>query len=368
MPAQKQSLFLLLFLVTIQSSHAFIFSASDTMQIFVYGSAVVRNEPPFDITISKHAGITYSTSYPLRENARMYLSMNGEKREGIPFLEEGNITVIRNGSFVTGGVLRRRYGKCRLYESAPVYSPKFEKMVLWDVFGTCRVYKSAEVYHPLFNNWVLWDTYGSGIVVEKRNDRVGIEGGFTVDQDKNRALYLLYRVRHKGFCGLILSGMQSSNDKNRDDHGIIGSEFFICKRIVTLHTVIKYDYITHFYHTGKKGADPAKIFSGVVEGRLCPLPCIDLNLLHYYQNYSREPQIRDVYGGLTYEVMFSKVFGIGYGLELHRCNRERTAQPEIFLLLKPIKNHASIKLSFKTRTEDRVSLPGKWAGSIWLEF
>lgn len=75
-----------------------------------------------------------------------------------------------------------------------------------------------------------------------------------------------------------------------------------------------------------------------------------------------------MYGGYVIEFIINKWFGIGEGLEAEIKNEEVTTLPEIFLLLRPIKEHAEIKLSFKTRKEDDLSWQNKWSGSIWLEF
>ncbi len=200
MTRKKPILFLLLCL-SFQLSQAFVLSPSDTLKITMLGSAILKSKSPFLVEFNKQAGISFSSRHAINHNAYVYMSVNGVKKEGIPFLDEGYVAVRRNGYSASGGVLKKEFGKCRIFKSTTLYDPKMEKVVLWDVFGKCRVYKSATRYDPMVRNWVLWDAEGLGFSFEKELKRVGIQGAYTINLERDKALYLLGKIRYKGLQG-----------------------------------------------------------------------------------------------------------------------------------------------------------------------
>lgn len=364
---QKNPILFLLLCLASQLSHAFLLSPSDTLKITMLGTAIIKSKSPFIVEFNKQAGVSFSSRHAIHRNAYVYMSVNGVRKEGIPFLDEGYVTVRRNGYSASGGVLKKEFGKCRIFKSTTLYDPKMEKVVLWDVFGKCRIYKSATRYDPLAGNWVLWDAEGLGFSFEKQLNRIGIHGAYTLDPERNKAFFLLGKVTHKGLQAGILWGMQSSDDGTRDDHMITGAEIFLDNRFLFLHTVCKYDYTTRFYYNDAEPLYTGRLFAGYIEARMRVLPFADMNVLAFYKNYSDPINTKSLYAGFICELMLNKFFGIGYGFERLEKNREAATSPEIFITLKPIKDHTAIKLSFKNRKKEEFLGPGKWSGSVWFE-
>ncbi len=188
---RKNPILFLLLCLSFQLSQAFVLSPSDTLKITMLGSAILKSKAPFLVEFNKQAGISFSSRHAINHNACVYMSVNGLKKEGIPFWDEGYVTVRRNGYSASGGVLKREFGKCRIFKSTTLYDPKREKVVLWDMFGKCEVYKSATRYDPLVRNWVLWDAEGLGFSFEKEGRQAGIHGAYTIDPEREKALSCL---------------------------------------------------------------------------------------------------------------------------------------------------------------------------------
>ncbi len=161
--------------------------------------------------------------------------------------------------------------------------------------------------------------------------------------------------------------MQSLADGTRDDHIITGAEIFLDNRLLFVHTVCKYDYTTRFNCPDTEPLHTGRLFAGYIEARMRVLPFADMNVLAFYKSYSDQMNARSKYGGFICELMLNKFFGIGCGFERLSKNREAVTSPEIFITLKPIKDHTAIKLSFKNRKKEESLGPGKWSGSVWFE-
>ncbi len=351
----------------IQAPRAFILSPSDTLKVSVSGVAIIENESPFGIRLNKHAGVNFSSRHQLHNNAFVYLSIDGKKRNGIPFLNEGYATLRNRGYILSIGVFRNKIGECGLYNAMSVYNPKFDKMMLRDVFGKCQMFKSGSVNNPTYSKWMLWNVQGTGFTLEKRIEEHALQGSFMVDLEKNKSFYLLYKKRNTPLRGAVLFGIRSKVDTNKDDHIVAGTEVFFRPRILAMHLVAKYDQSIRFNAKKENAGNRGKTFTGLLEGRVNFLSMINWNVLLNYKNYSDRRKTESIQSGIFNELLFFNWFGFGYGIELFTKDDNTMTLPEIYLLFKPFRDYALIKLGFNTRKENGAASPGKWSGSLWIE-
>lgn len=143
----KWLIILIILVLYIQFPHAIVLSSSDTLKISMSGATSFNNKDPLGFKIEKQANVNFSARRPLSSSTYIYMSLKGKKTFFIPFVEEGYIRWRRNGFSVSGGMFKRRFGKCRLYRSTSVYNPLFESAVLWDVYGIgAAVEKKIKMY------------------------------------------------------------------------------------------------------------------------------------------------------------------------------------------------------------------------------
>ena len=340
----KQKSVILLLLLCVQVSHSIVLPSTDTLKILITGTTKSRPAAPLGFKITDHGGVRFSARRTLKTDMDVYLVFNAKSTTFIPFTEEGRIRWQQNGMRVTGGMFRSRYGRTRFY-------------------------RSVSVYNPMFENYVLWDAIGIGTALEKESGKSLIKGAVTMDQDKCSASHLLYRVKHKRFTGLVLSGIHLAPSEIRNDRFTAGSELFLYYRKIKLHAVMAYDYIKHFGIPVNKTTNKlAHLSCGFIEARVHAAKFLDINMLTYYKKYQRNDDYQFTYSGYVVESIFINWFGIGQGIETEAKNDKTIIQPEIFFLLTPIKDHVSLKLSCNIGRKDEISRPYKWSGSIRIAF
>lgn len=334
---------LIILLLSVLHSAAMVISPRDTLKVALIGGAFVTLQKPSGAKASESAMIRVSVHHIFSDNLYAKCSIKGSRSLYTTFIEQGYVSWYKKRFTATGGMLTNRYGSCSLY-------------------------KPEWINNPLFEKWILWDVYGFGVSLGKEINRSLINGAITLNSRESGAIHFLYDLKLEHFRSVILGGFKSYSIENQDNCITVGGDVFLSWEVFKIHTVIKYDHYTGFGSELNSTMKPGNLIAGFTELKVNPLPFLEVSMLAYIKNLKKRITHTSCFWGGILEYMPVKWLGIGGGAEFLIDDSVLTAAPEVFFTLRPVKEYASINISFKTHKTNNSSRTCIWSGNVWLNF
>lgn len=337
---EKVSSFLFLFTFGLS---AITITPKDTITVFLAGGIIATYQKPSGFKASESAIGRLSFQHLFNDNIGVKISFKGARAFPTPFIEDGFINWHRNGFSISGGLLNSRY-------------------------GTCKLYKPFSVFNPLFDRFILWDSYGFGFFLEKAHNRIRFNGAVTLNNHENGALHLLVNLNFKHFNSILLAGFQSYSIKNQDNSIIAGTDILSNWKYIDLHAVFKYAYYTGYGSSLNKTMKPGILVESLFEIRAYPLSSLSISIMTYCEYLKKRFEHLSILGGSDIEWMFIEWLGVAAGFEFLTHDNIFSKITEFAIVIKPIKDHALLRISFKKNITDNSSSCYILGGNVCIDF